>query len=48
MIELLKKFDLCCSASSIAIEKNSIQELADFILSIETKEKILDLFKIFK
>ena len=45
--EYLNKFDLCCSASSIAIKKNKMQELADFILSIEKKESVVDLFDIF-
>ena len=45
--EYLNKFHLCCSASSIAIDKTSIQQLADFILSIEKKESVVDLFEIF-
>ena len=30
--EYLNKFDVCCAASSVAIDKINIQQIADFIL----------------
>ena len=46
--EYLNKFDVCCAASSVAIDKINIQQIADFILDIDKKDNVVDLFKIIK
>ena len=46
--EYLNKFDVCCAASSVAIDKINIQQIADFILDIDKKDNVVDLFNIIK
>ncbi len=44
--EYLKKFEICCQSSKKKIKTNKVDQFIDFILNVETKSNITDLFKI--
>jgi len=44
--EYLKKFETCCEQSIKKIDQYKINQLQEFILNIEKKKNIVDLFNI--
>ena len=44
--EYLKKFEICCQSSKKKIKTDKVDQFIDFILNVETKSNIIDLFKI--